>query len=329
MASYVDDSGSHGYDALVTDGCSVNTTTQVATLDASGLETGFTLPVTSAWLLVETYDVEGVAGAIGMTWWQFDVATVKTHIDAFRSLADGKYTNYKMRATEYSGTAGTNAVDVWECDQTAGFGASADYTEDFTPSGTEWVVSDTLVGPDENIGTTSELVHVNIGHVSHETGYTPPDTVNHVSKDALTSYTLDDKDGVDSGWSVEMTSAFVGSTEKTTYLGDNTGFHFDCMQRWNAGMSGATPQLVFTVDTGGTYEITVTGTSTTGSTRVLGVKVNSGTEQTILTEQTEAHYSTGLTFSGISDSSGEITVDFRNADSGLAYASSLTIQRTA
>jgi len=155
MATLIDDSGAYDYDApiggtettdWITD--APNKTLKFVT-DTGVADTDFTLPPSTPWLLIETYDVEDNEGWVGYTKWQSDVGDIKTDIDAARALVDAEYTLYKMKATWFDGTS---TAKVYEADETGGFPAEASPTytvTSYSPSTATWKISNALTAPND------------------------------------------------------------------------------------------------------------------------------------------------------------------------------------
>lgn len=156
MANYIDDAGSYNYDATLTGTYTTDATNHTLTMGADGeADTGYTLPSSTSWLLVETYDIDGTAGDLGGTWFQDDVADVDTDLTAYRAINTAlvtatTYTSFKMKATLFDGTD----AKVYEATNATAFPAEASPTYTMTswtpPTGT-WKISDTLVAPENEV----------------------------------------------------------------------------------------------------------------------------------------------------------------------------------
>jgi len=161
MADYIDDTGTHTMDALLSGTYTTQASNHALTLGADGeADTTFTLPTGSDWILVETYDVEDVSGDIGYTKWQSDVSQVTTDIEAIQDIvdADSQITVYKMTAMHYKSSTGK--VDVYRGDEATTLAlASEDTDNDFTFPPGDWIITDTILAPDAK-ATVLETTYV-------------------------------------------------------------------------------------------------------------------------------------------------------------------------
>lgn len=147
MAEYIEDTGSNGHDALLSGDYTTDAPNKTLSMNDGTAEadSGFVLPSSSEWLLIETYDVENVTGDLGYHWWKSNVADVDASLLAFRNIVDAEYTNYKMIATHY---LGNGTADVYEANDTTVFPTTANNEGvDYTPLGTNWLITDTLIAP--------------------------------------------------------------------------------------------------------------------------------------------------------------------------------------
>lgn len=156
MAEYIEDTGSNSHDAELTGTYTTDAPNKTLTMGADGqADTGFILPSSSEWLLIETYDVENVTGDIGYHWWKSNVADVNASLLAFRNIVDAEYTLYKMKGTHY---LGNGKADVYEANNTTAFPTTADNEDvDYTPLGTNWLITDTLIAPEDGQLYSAEI----------------------------------------------------------------------------------------------------------------------------------------------------------------------------
>lgn len=168
MANYIDDASSYNYDATLTGTYTTDATNHTLTMGSDGeADTGFTLPSSTAWLLVETYDIDGTAGDIGGTWYQDTITSIDTDLSAYRAINTAlvtatTYTSFKMKATWFDGTS---TAKVFEADESTAFpdDASPSYTKtSWTPPTGTWKITDTLVAPvgigDTIVTSTNDVV---------------------------------------------------------------------------------------------------------------------------------------------------------------------------
>lgn len=144
MAEYIADSESQDF-AELSGTYTTDEANKVITFGATGqANTGLTLPSSSEWLLIETYDVEGVAGDVGYTKWTSNTYNIASKLSSARAIVDAEYTIYSMVATHYKGN---NTCDTYYANNTTAFPATPDVSgRAYTPSAT-WVISDTTEGP--------------------------------------------------------------------------------------------------------------------------------------------------------------------------------------
>lgn len=158
MAEYIDDSGTHVFDALLsgtkggagTTDYDYSTTNKVLTFNSEATaETNFTLPTSTPWLLIETYDIEDVDGAVSYTKYQKDVSNVSVATTGDIQIAWGivdanaNISLFSMVATHYKGDG---TADIYETDESADFSTTPTLSNTtFTvPTGT-WQITDTTV----------------------------------------------------------------------------------------------------------------------------------------------------------------------------------------
>jgi len=147
MAEYIEDTGSNGHDAILSGDYTTDAPNKTLSMNDGTAEadTGFVLPSSSEWLLIETYDVEDVSGDLGYHWWKSNVADVDASLLAFRNIVDAEYTLYKMKGTHY---LGNGTADVYEANNTTAFPTTADNEAvDYTPDAGNWLITDTLIAP--------------------------------------------------------------------------------------------------------------------------------------------------------------------------------------
>ncbi len=196
MAVYLKDSGSYGVDAEMegvegTDWSrdSTNQTLKFLT-DTGKADTGFILPSSSAWLKIESYNINGQdTGSVmwrSLDHWQ----TLSTNtiindvlIDFRTNMAtiigDTNITSYDAKATLFDGIS---TAKVYEADETIAFSdvENPTYTvSDYTPSVSSYKLSNTLIAPEEVIEVDR---FSSLGTLEHENG---------ASTSSLTGRTVD------------------------------------------------------------------------------------------------------------------------------------------
>ncbi len=125
------------------------------TLGSDGeADTSFTLPPSSAWLMVEVYDVEDVSGDIGYTRYTDNVTNVTATMAAVRTIAISEYTNFKITATHYNGD---DTADLYTGDESTALSLSSEGAE-FTPPTVSWKLSNNLLSPIDDADLTEALV---------------------------------------------------------------------------------------------------------------------------------------------------------------------------
>ena len=158
MAEYVADDNSE-YIAPLTGTYSTDEANKILTLGSDGQgDTTFVLPPTTAWLLVEVYDVNDVYGDIGYQRYTDNVFNIDSYIEQARALAILEYTTFKITATHYYGN---NTCDVYRGDEstpTTLFNESLLYT----PSTVSWKLRTYLTTPINILLDCNELYDCNV-----------------------------------------------------------------------------------------------------------------------------------------------------------------------
>lgn len=284
MAVNIDDSGGWGYDALIsgtenTDWArdATNQTFKILTATGSS-DTGFTLPTSSAWMLVETYNINGNdAGAVmwrSITLWDGDVDTstkrnalmTGLRTDMATVISGTTVTSYDAKATYFDGTS---TAKVYEADEATAFPdeASPTYTiTSYTPPTGTWKVDNTLTAPEEaTLATPAWINFGSSGTESEPTGVTS--ITQHGGYADLTLHTLDDIDGNTSSITFQLiTSSWTALSSTGSTSGDDSW----CMSDYEA-YRYMTLQTAFASRTAelylpeGTWDVTVTARSETAN----------------------------------------------------------------
>ncbi len=188
MAVYLDDSGSHGYDALMsgTEGVDwnrseANQTLELTTADGKS-NSGFILPSGSAWMLIESYNIDDADSAPKMVrslteWWGADAVdseaerdTLMTDFRTAMGLINGS-PNYEAKATYFDGTD----AHIHEADESTVFdvAASPAYTVlDYVPSTSSWEITNTLIAPEEESSLTTFMTVTTTSHTANPVTFT-------------------------------------------------------------------------------------------------------------------------------------------------------------
>lgn len=164
MAEYIEDTGTHGYDALLSGTKDTNYSyveaDEVIWFDATAeAETGFTLP-DSAWIIYEVYNPDpgtysntpnsrGGDNIRGKAEWTNTIGTIATTLSTWKTAFDAAtdFTTYKVKATHYKGS---DVADVYFADEGEGFSLTGGTEEgvtdgEYTGHGSEWVITDALL----------------------------------------------------------------------------------------------------------------------------------------------------------------------------------------
>ena len=143
MAEYVADVD-EDYFAELSGTYSHDESNKVLTLGSDGEgDTTFVLPASTAWLLVEVYDVEGVYGNIGYQRYTDNITNIDFYIERIRSLATIEYTTFKITAIHYYGD---NTGDTYRGDESVVATLDATSTG-YTPPIVSWKLSTDLITP--------------------------------------------------------------------------------------------------------------------------------------------------------------------------------------
>lgn len=161
MADIINDSGNYDKDATLTGTYTIDATNNTLTMGADGqADTGFVLP-TDTHILVETYDIDGVSGALGRTWFRRSTDGIDAYLascqgDVKADVTASKYSTYKMKATLYNGDS---TADVYEASETVDFPTTPDSSGiSYTPSAATWKITDTLTAPEYTISFGPEIL---------------------------------------------------------------------------------------------------------------------------------------------------------------------------
>lgn len=280
MADFIDDSGTHNYDAALggvenTDWAKDTANKTLKILTASGeADTGFILPSNEPWLLVETYDVGEIAQGSGQSGWlgfhkyQNDVSQVDTDLSSYRTTVDAEYEYYKMKATLFDGSS---TAKVYEADNLTAFPAEASpsYTvTSYTPPVTNWKITDTLTAPVSSVLDTAWISFDNSGTTSGSGG-----TMNtFVQHDVSNSMTILNTSGATFGGTTctvafdatIVNDRFYYRDVNVTYYADTSGANFpnELMNDtfWVRG-SSYNGVINLTLEASTNYRITVIGSN--------------------------------------------------------------------
>lgn len=150
MSAFTLDSGSYKMHMVLSGDYTVDATKKIITFGAGGQgDTGIILP-TKDHVIVETYNIDGVSGAVDINFFKRDVADVDAYLAECQALVEaevtaGRYTAYKMKATRYKGN---DKADTYDADESTFFPMTANNIDvDYTPSAETWKVSNTLTAP--------------------------------------------------------------------------------------------------------------------------------------------------------------------------------------
>lgn len=139
----IEDSGDGTHPAPLSGDYVKDASNHKVTMNATGKgSTNFILPSGTEWFLVETYDVDGVSGDIGLTAYKDDLTNFTDDIEALRQEAIGYYTSFTMKTTHYK-TGGL--ADVYEASESAAHTILCSGIE-FTPPSTNWYITNVTVG---------------------------------------------------------------------------------------------------------------------------------------------------------------------------------------
>jgi len=149
MSDYIVDSENQDL-AILSGTYTTDSVNKVITFGTDGqADTEFILPTDSSWILIEVYNVEGVAGDVGYTKWSSNTYNISTRIASARTTALAEYTTFDIVCTYYKGTG---YADVYRGDEATAMAlASGDTDIMYTPSGTNWLITDTREAPNHNI----------------------------------------------------------------------------------------------------------------------------------------------------------------------------------
>ncbi len=169
MAIYIDDTGSHGYDALLetTDNTDFDydDTNKLVWFGTNGTaSTGVTLP-DSAFIVYEVYAPDsytnGLTGGTNVyskIEYTTTIGTIADTLSSWYTAFDGAtaFSTYKVKATYYKGS---DKADVYFADEVATFALTGGTEEgvddgDFTAHSTEWIITNELFSADVSSGTT-------------------------------------------------------------------------------------------------------------------------------------------------------------------------------
>ena len=143
MAKYVADDNNE-YIAELSGTYLADEPNKVLTLGSDGQgDTAFVLPPSTAWLLVEVYDVESVYGDIGYQRYSDNVSNIDAYIENVRVIAQAEYTTFKITAVHYYGD---DTCDTYRGDESTV--ATIDSVGiAYTPPVVSWKLSIDLITP--------------------------------------------------------------------------------------------------------------------------------------------------------------------------------------
>lgn len=243
----VSDSGGYGVDGTLYGTYTIDTTKKIITFGSDGgIDTGFTLP-TAAHIIVETYDIDGVSGAVDYHFFKRDASDVDTYLSSCQALVDaevsaGRYTTYKMKATHYKGSG---KADVYDADESTSFPTTPDSADvSYTPSTSTWKITDTVIAP---VASYTPL-HIALSSVVALSSALPSGvSINNITDntDTTTVYnSLVDADGNSSAITMQVTTAFSGAKDEASPASGDTECIYDYQleDNWYIG-SGATADI--------------------------------------------------------------------------------------
>lgn len=274
MAVYIDDTGSHGYDAqfigVEDTAWSRDAANEIIWFSGTGsCDTGFTLPNDTAWILYEVYAPDShtndlTDGTIvrGHTEWTSTVGTITTTLTSWKAAYDiaTSFITYKVKATHYKGS---DVADVYYADEGEGFsltGGTEDGVEDgaFTGYGA-WSMSDTLLA--DEVSDANPMIYISLSSATTAATSTPPAgvTVNDIYDDGVhTNVDIVDEDNSSTGILLSNLSYWSAISNPVTPVGDNSGSLLDIQQEnsWRAKDNDKTFSLYLPA---GTWSISMGG----------------------------------------------------------------------
>lgn len=134
------------YPALLTGTYTVDQPNCVLTLGADGqADTTLILPTTTAWYIIEVYNVEGVVGAIGYTEFSENITTMDASILTARTTALAEYTTFKIAVTHY---IGDGTIDIYLGDETTAVALfNTSHELSYTPDTASWKLEIDILTP--------------------------------------------------------------------------------------------------------------------------------------------------------------------------------------
>lgn len=152
-------------------------------VDGQG-DTEFILPSVSEWIMVEVYEVEGVAGDIGLTAYNSDVSNIVVDLEALRQEAITYYTTFRFVATHYK--TGDLCDIYYGTEDTACTLRTTDV--DFIPPVVSWKLTDTITAPWSFIEIVTGYLDYNDTNIAVEF----PTLTNMTSTSNILTATADD-----------------------------------------------------------------------------------------------------------------------------------------
>jgi len=259
---YIDDSGLHGFDALLAGTKGVdydyNTTDQTIQFHATtgSADTDIVLPE-SGWILYEVHNVEdtttlsGATTTRGIIDYTTDTSDVAADIETWRSalVTAATYTLFELKATYYKGS---DVADVYTGDESTSM--SIDITDGtYELPSSEWIIGDALLADD----VSEEVVRIetngdfdtsadwtNGSNITYNSGAWEFATVTNealyqasVTVEALTEYNI--KLTTDSYIAGYFTARFSDQSESITYV-NSGGEH-----NWTATTTSVTSTTIY------------------------------------------------------------------------------------
>ncbi len=260
------DSGSYRVKAPYTGTVTFDATKKIFTFGADGeADTGQILP-NAPHILVETYDIDDVSGALDIHWFTkkaVDIADIDTYLAACQALIEAevtavRYVTYKMKATYYKGS---DKADVYEADESTSFPTTANSIDvDYTPSTSTWKITDALIAPAGEV-VLYEMGSTFVGGTTtpYSSGWTPNPTESWKIEIGITTHSdftdmsgleacgiLDD--GADYRISVGAYNDDAWARIGNAYYNSGTTFANSTSYALELSWDAATARMIFKVD---------------------------------------------------------------------------------
>lgn len=276
MAEYVDDSGAHGYDALLAGTKGVeydyNTTDKTLTMEVAGsASSNFNLP-NSEWLVYEVYNVGNLgSNVLGKQEWTASIGTLATMLSTWMTDVRTAYTGktFDVKATHYKGN---DRADVYIGSDVINFPATPDIEDGaYTGYNIEWIISDTLLADGVADGF---IIYISYNKDTDPAGDEPQDgsnvtidwPVGTIGNDFLpaqsgdaTEYVLQDINGNTTG--VKLRNDSTWSYESKANVGDEGTDALTKHQMVNTWVSTGNTRTQSIYLPIGTYDIKVSAAS--------------------------------------------------------------------